>query len=287
MFSHHRIQMPRFGIAHVINASTDFFIQNLNTYTIDACEFALAMGSHPLKISTNVLLECNRLNVRASVHMPFWTNLENVNAINERELINAFKLADKIGYIATMHLGYYAGQKFDNLKHTIVHQILYALKSVNPTRGCIGLETSGKQKSIGKISEIVEIMREINDQHVTIVIDWAHLYARNRGLKPRTIEHFEEILRNAEIKLGYLPYHFHGGGIIHNNGNELAHTSVIEMHPPLPFLFQALKNIGHEDFTMIVESPTNISDIALVRKMWSNPEQYFNEAQAKQVKTLF
>jgi endonuclease IV len=112
---------------------------------------------------------------------------------------------------------------------------------------------------------------------VVPVIDWSHIYARNDGVAPYSTHDFEEIMEKFRSRLGYMPVHFHGGGIEYRNGNEVRHISARVSSPPMPYLLAALKQSGCQDFTFIVESPNSIEDANWLRGVWQYPSAFYGE----------
>jgi len=128
----------------------------------------------------------------------------------------------------------------------------------------LGIETTGKRSQLGTLDEILWILEHINNERITIVIDWAHVYARNRGVFPNTEEDFAKVLSKLE-KAGVAKFHFHATGVIHKNGSECKHLSVMSNTPPYEPLLCVLKEQGF-DFVIICENISSHIDDALYLK---------------------
>jgi len=258
-----------FGVARKFAPDIADFIKALPKQGINAYEIGFAFGI-PEFFDYSVIEAIKTSGIKITIHLPLWINLGNPknNDKNIRRLLQGLKIADELKTVAVFHLGFYGKKPFRKIFTNIVAVLREVLIEYRG-EGVLGLETTGKQSAIGTVEEILEIIEAVNDNRVTIVIDWAHLYARSNGVFPASIEDFERVLRVCENSLGYKPYHFHAGGVHFQNGNEVKHLSAQSLSPPLPNLLRALTNRGYEDFTWIVESPTSIEDALWLKQLWN------------------
>lgn len=278
--------MPKFGVARKYAKDFSDYIVMLNQNNVDAYEMGFAYGIQSDFLDEIIELS-KRYNVSLSSHLPFWINLGNSDEErNINYLVSGLKVAEKLNSVAVFHLGFYKNIKFDELKIKIVNLIKKAIESSGIKSGRLGIETTGKQKAIGTVNEVIEILELINDERVIPIIDWAHIYARSNGTYPYYPQDFKEILVNLERKIGYKPSYFHGGGIKYKGGNEVKHISAKTFEPPLPHLFVALKDLSYHDFTFIVESPDSIEDVRWLRQVWNSPKDYLKEVPNKRATTL-
>ena len=258
-----------FGVARKYAPDIANFIKMLPEQGIDAYEIGFAFGI-PESLDSGVVKAIEGSNIKVSIHLPLWINLGNPKNSEKdmKRLLQGLKIADNLGTIAVFHLGFYGGKPFDKIFRNLV-SVLKEVLTEYQGEGVLGLETTGKQSAIGTVEEILKIIEAIDDARVTIVIDWAHLYARSNGTFPVNIEDFERVLRDCEKSLGYKPYHFHAGGVRFHNGNEVKHLPARSLSPPLPNLLKALKNRAYESFTWIVESPTSPEDVLWLKRLWN------------------
>ena len=229
----------------------------------------------PEEIPKEIMSFSGRHNILLTAHLPLYINLAGDNPEKNVEyLVKGLRISHELGSIAVFHMGFYNGKKWSQIKEGAARIIRTALERFEDG-GMLGIETTGKRKALGSLEEVLDIVKLVDDERVVPVIDWAHIYARNNGVYPKTYEDFLEILEKFESELGYKPFHFHGGGIEYRNGNEVRHLSARINEPPLPFLFAALRDLGYRDFTFIVESPTSIEDVHWLREVWKYPERFF------------
>ncbi|MEM5879241.1 MAG: TIM barrel protein [Candidatus Aenigmatarchaeota archaeon] len=277
--------MPKFGVARKYTKNILDYIITLSQNNIEAYEMGFAY-SIPSVFPNEIITSSKKSGVSLSCHLPFWINLGNFkNEKNVNYLVSGLKTAEMLGSVAVFHLGFYGKKKFNDLKENIINVIQEVLKKSNVEKGKLGIEITGKQRAIGTVDEIIELINLINDDRIIPVIDWSHLYGRNNGTYPYTYDDFKEVLEKFEKKIGYRPYYFHGGGIEYKNGNEVKHTSPKINEPPLPHLFEVLQDLGYKDFIFIVESPSSIEDVKWIKEVWKSPKNF--EVPHKRPKTLF
>ena len=140
--------------------------------------------------------------------------------------------------------------------------------------GRIGIETTGKQKAIGTVDEIIEIINLIDNPCVVPIIDWSHVFARSNGLDANGYKGFSSILQRFEDECSIIPDYFHGGSVLYENGNEKKHQSARFLSPSMPSLLCVLKDRGYQNFTMIIESPDSINDINWLKKMKGDADMF-------------
>lgn len=280
--------MIKFGVARKYAKDLPEYILTLNQSNVDAYEMGFAYGI-PESLSEDIITSSKKHGVTLSGHLPFWINLGNSNNYEQNldYLVSGIKIAEQLESVAVFHLGFYNGKKWDEIKHSVINIIQNALDISGVKKGKLGIETTGKQKAIGTVDEIIELMRLIDDERVIPIIDWSHLFARSYGTYPYTQDDFLEVLNDFERNIGYKPSYFHGGGIEHNNGNEKRHISAKTYQPPLPNLFLALQDLKYKEFTFIVETPDSIEDVKWLKKVWVSPREYINKIPLKKTKTLF
>jgi deoxyribonuclease-4 len=279
-------KMPKFGVARKYAKDLPNYISILHQNKIDAYEMGFAYGI-PSSLPEKIIEFSKRYNVHLSAHLPFWINLgNNAEEKNVNYLVSGLKISEQLGGIVVFHLGFYGKKRFNELKENIVRIIQEALNLSGTKNGIMGIETTGRQKEIGTIDEIIQIIKLINSERVIPVIDWSHLYSRSNGTYPYSIQDFKEVLEKFEENLGYRPSYFHGGGVEYKWGNEVRHVSAKTFEPPLPYLFKALKDLGYSDFTFIVESPDSIEDVKWLKQVWHSPEDYLENIPNKKPKTL-
>lgn len=278
--------MKSFGVARKYAKDLPNYLISLKQSNIDAYEMGFAFGI-PTEMSNEILSLTDSLPIKISGHLPFWINLGNGEyEKNLNYLVAGLQIAEIMKSVVVFHLGFYGKKKFNFLKSKIIKIIQEAINISRIEQGKLGIETTGKQKAIGTIDEILQIIHILDDSRVIPIIDWSHLYARNNGFYPYSIEDFKEILEKFENKLNYKPFYFHVGGIEYKNGNEVKHKSAKSFEPPLPYLFAAMKDRKYSDFTLIIESPDSINDGNWLKEVWKTPEKYFKKIPPQNKKSI-
>jgi endonuclease IV len=278
---------PVFGVARKFAKDIPEYLTLLSQKKIDAYEMGFAYGI-PEDITDDIIIMAKKFNIILSCHLPFFINLGNDHTEkNINYLVSGLKIAEKLNSISVFHLGFYQNKKYNDIKEKIVRDIKESLEVSGVKKGRLGIETTGKQKAIGTLDEIIDIVNDIDDNRVFPVIDWSHLFARNSGIFPKTYDDFKQILIKIEEEQEITFNYFHGGGIEHKNGNEVKHISAKVCKPPLSYLFSVLKDLGYDNFTFIVESPDSYEDVRWLKEVWDSPENYFEMTKNKEFKTLF
>jgi len=83
-----------------------------------------------------------------------------------------------------------------HIKLVVKHckEVLNEIQNIN-----FGLETTGKHKQFGKFEELIAVAQQVDK--VKIVLDWAHIHARNGGIL-QSVNDVVEILSKLEDALG-------------------------------------------------------------------------------------
>lgn len=251
----------KFGVARKYGPDLIRYIPKLHLQNVDAFEIGYAYGTRPLTEEIKIVAE--EEGVSLSGHLPFWINLGNIAATekNVKYLVDGIRLANSMKSIVVFHLGFYGQNEFNKILGNIIQCFMLAFEEIELTDGVLGLETTGKQKAIGTIEEIVTIVNKLGKSNVLPIIDWSHLFARSNGAIASTLKSVEDVLGYFEDNcLNRLRY-FHGGSIEYKDGNEIRHISALACRPSMPIILEALYKKGYGDSTIIIESPDSINDI--------------------------
>jgi deoxyribonuclease-4 len=151
-------------------------------------------------------LKAKENDVLLSLHGSYFINFCGEKAVVEaskKRLIACCTAAEWMGaYVVVFHLGYY-GKKMqaETLKNCV-----NALREVGETMQAVGIrnvklgpETSGKISQFGSLNELLNICETVD--RTQLVIDWAHLHARDRG-RFRTVEDYRKVVETIENRLG-------------------------------------------------------------------------------------
>lgn len=267
--------MFRLGIARKYGKDLKKYIGAIADQNIDAYEMGFAYGV-PKDIPKDILTFAQDKKLLLSGHLPFWINLGNYdnNEKNVQYLLDGIKIAEILGSTVVFHLGFYGKNSFKDIRLNILSCFEQALAQVPLKNGRIGIETTGKQKAIGTVDEIIDIINLINNPHVVPIIDWSHVFARSNGSDANGYLAFSTILQQFEEKCKIVPDYFHGGSVIYENGNEKKHQSSKSFSPSMPALLCALKDRGYSDVTMIIESPDSINDVNWLKSLEGDKNMY-------------
>lgn len=212
-------------------------------------------------------------NVRISCHAPYFINLcsdekKKVEA-SKRMIIDSVTRIDAMnGDIVVFHPGYYQKltqeEAYKRVK-SACEDMMDTLEETGITDIRLGLETTGKISQFGTVEENIRIAKEVKG--CDIVVDWAHIYARNAG----RID-FGEILDKISIfKPKHLHTHFSGIEFttvgVTGKGNEKRHLTIDQGGPNYELLVdEVLKR--KIDITFISESPNLEVDAIKLRELF-------------------
>ncbi len=276
----------RFGVPCSFTADFAAYLTKIRDQGASACQIwhsdrLLANFTNSLK--THV----ENLDISVVLHLDFWFNAGNMKSSqNIRFLRKAIALAESTNGIGIFHPGYYNNVPFPELKAEFV-SLFETIFSENTTnRPLLALENDGNKKAIGKIEHLAEIIHAVNDERLTMTLDFGHFFARSNGKYPYTVEDFKEILIQTEQGLGYKPFLFHSEGIQYNNGSEVRHITLKANEPPFPYLCIALQELNYEDFTMILETPEPLLDLSWALQVWENPAIFAEKVPPRKPRDL-
>lgn len=260
--------MIKFGVARKYGKDIAKYIEKLAQQNIDAYEMGFAYGV-PEAISYEAIQVAKQHNLALSGHLPFWINLGNLNSTEKNigYLIEGFRIAELLETTVVFHLGFYGNRSYNEIKKNILNCFDRALNEIPLKKGRIGIETTGKQKAIGTVDEVIEIINLLNSTQVVPIIDWSHLFARSDGLDANGYKNFNFILQKFERNCRVRPDYFHGGSVFYENGNEKKHQSAKILAPSMLSLLDVLRDRGYDNFTFIIESPDSINDVNWLKRL--------------------
>ena len=229
--------------------------------------------------------------IYASCHAPFTislTNSKQFHLYGKKRLLKVMKLAKRLGCnIVVIHPGGYQEglKKEDHIKLVAKHckEILNEIQSID-----LGLETTGKHKQFGKLEELISVAQQVDK--VRIVLDWAHIHARNGGIL-KSVDDVIKVLLKLENTLGkeaLKNLHMHFTGVeftiiqqptlslktfltgkkeIIREGSEKKHLPINQNSPDPKLILKAIKEFNVSG-TMICESPLREKDAIQLLKMY-------------------
>lgn len=207
---------PRFGPAGVpptfrlIGAGLEDVPGLLREEGLDALEYeAIYWGGLPQIKQT----EAEKLGQKAQEN-DVWLSLHGsyfINLSGEKQIVEASKkrlLACAVGahwmkaHTVVFHPGFYSKKAKTEAFRQIVEamrDVVASMRSLGIGDVKLGAETMGKPSQVGSLEDVLGFCEEV--EQTQLVVDWAHLHARDRG-RFRTIEAFRKVVEQAEDQLG-------------------------------------------------------------------------------------
>jgi deoxyribonuclease-4 len=207
---------PRFGPAGVpptfkiMKASLVDVPKLLREEGLDAFEYqAVRWGVKPQikrDDAEKLGLEAKRNDVLLSLHGSYFINLcgeKEIVEASKRRLIACATAAEWMNaYVVVFHPGFYGNKTqrevFKNCLRAL-KEVVEALNAMGIKNVKIGPETMGRSYQFGNFDDTLSLCQEV--ERTQLVIDWAHLHARDGGLF-KTVEDFRRVVEEAERRLG-------------------------------------------------------------------------------------
>ncbi|MFA5259136.1 MAG: TIM barrel protein [Candidatus Pacearchaeota archaeon] len=231
-------------------------ISNLEEYHklgLSACEIAFTYGVyiHNDKDATQIGKAAQRLEIKLSIHAPYYINLNSKekNKIEEskKRILDCCRVGEVLGaYRVVFHAGFFGGmdkeKTYENIKKGI-NDIMDEIKK-NKWKIKIAPETMGKINVFGSIEEI---SRLVEDTGCSFCIDFAHILARDKQIDYKKINKL--FGQQSE-------WHCHFSGIEYGEKGERKHIKT-----PKEKLKELIINLPKDKKIVIInESPDMIKD---------------------------
>lgn len=232
------------------------FVQELG---LNALEVQFSRG---IRIEEEYALEvgetAKELDVKLSVHSPYYTNLgsnnEEVIQRSVDKIVMSGHMADIMGAdVVVAHPGFYTDLTPEETRQKILENASLCRDFFRDSnyKVKLGLEVMGKQQTFGTLDEIIDLCKEIGEGIIPI-IDFAHIHARtNGGLQTR--EDFEEVFEKLE-PLNLDAYYTYFTGVKYANGNEVSHIPIKKGDLNFDLLGEVILEKGL-DITVVSISP--------------------------------
>ena len=236
-------------------------IANLEEYSklgLKACEIAFTYGVYiKEKDALPIKQAADRLNMKLSIHAPYWINLNSSDKIKQKQsivrILDSVKIGNKLGVSTVVfHAGFYGKTTHEETYVNIKNKVLEIQDTIkdNSWTPKIAPETMGKINVFGSIEEIAHLVK---DTKSSFCIDFAHILARYKENKFNLIKE----------KFPYKSWHCHFSGIEYTDAGERNHIKT-----PKDSWQNLLKNLPKDkDITIINESPDMIEDSVVGLKM--------------------
>jgi len=228
------------------------------------------MGSDTAK---KINEEAKKLNVKLSVHAPYFINLNSVEKgkilASQERILSSARLAEQCGAsCVVIHLGFYGKntpeQTYTKIKEGLREVASFLKSERNPV--ILRPETLGKKAQFGSLEEILLLSKEVDG--VQPCVDFSHLHTR--GGKMNTYLEFHRILKKIEMKLGKRALqnmHIHISGSVYNAKGEMRHVNLGESDFRFDEWIQALQDFDVRGM-VICESPVQQDDALMLKNLY-------------------
>ncbi|AWR96561.1 TIM barrel protein [Acidianus sulfidivorans JP7] len=214
--------------------------------------------------------EAKKLNVRLSVHAPYFINLcsnekEKIEASKNRIIETALRAEAMNADAIAIHVAFY-GKGDQHTCYNLVKEGLIEILDKSKEQGIsnvkFGIETMAKESAIGTIDEVISLSKDTDKNRVIPYIDWAHTFARQGG----KIDYGEIIDKlQKELNLHHINSHFEG--LEMRNGKFVdVHRSIVYNTPPFMPLAEELVKRDNLSITLICESPELENDALIMKE---------------------
>jgi deoxyribonuclease-4 len=247
----------RFGPAGL--GGVDSAIDNLQEFHkrgLAACEIAFTYGIYikDTKDAEKIRQAAKELDIRLSIHAPYWINLNSKEKIkieeSKKRILDCCEIGDLLGaYRIVFHPGYYGGIDKEETYQNIKKAVLEMQEEIKKNKWKIALapETTGKINVFGSVDEILRLAEETG---CSFTIDFAHILAREKKVD------YEEILGKFKK---YKELHIHFSGIEYGEKGERRHIKTKDAE--IKELLAALKKYAQgKEIVIINESPDMVED---------------------------
>ena len=207
---------PRFGPAGVppwfkaMKAALTDVPRLLRGEGLDAFEYqAVRWGAKPQikrEDAEKLGLKTKENDVWISLHGSYFINFcgeKDVIEASKQRLIACITAAEWMkAYVVVFHSGFYGKrpqkEAFTNCLEAL-KEVVQVMRALGIKNVKIGPETMGKPSQLGSLDEVLSLCEEV--ERTQLVVDWAHLHARDRG-RFKTVDDFRKVIVEIENRLG-------------------------------------------------------------------------------------
>ena len=207
---------PRFGPAGVppwfkaMKAALTDVPRLLRGEGLDAFEYqAVRWGAKPQikrEDAEKLGLKTKENDVWISLHGSYFINFcgeKDVIEASKQRLIACVTAAEWMkAYVVVFHSGFYGKrpqkEAFTNCLEAL-KEVVQVMRALGIKNVKIGPETMGKPSQLGSLDEVLSLCEEV--ERTQLVVDWAHLHARDRG-RFKTVDDFRKVIVEIENRLG-------------------------------------------------------------------------------------
>ncbi|MCL2890887.1 MAG: TIM barrel protein [Methanomassiliicoccaceae archaeon] len=197
-----------------------------------------------------------RLDVKISLHTPYYMDLGSNNELTER-CLNNIRHAGIItnalgGDVVVTNLGLYGDSDDDEVNANIIDNVSAIMEWWKDTgiRTNLGIEITGRQEAFGSLEQVIALADAVDG--VVPIVNFPHHHARTHGSLSTTAD-FKDILEQVE-PYGKGNIHTLFSGVEHFDGNERRLTPIKRGDLKFEPLGEALVDMNL-DVTVISGSP--------------------------------
>ena len=204
------------------------------------------------------------LGIRLSIHAPYYINLASEDMQKRKDSIGRIIESCERGHHLgaadiVFHASYYGKYEKDDV-FGIVKEAITVMQDMIRENGWkvrLAPETTGKNSQWGDLGEVLRMVRETG---CSMCIDFAHLYARNRGV----IDYGKVLDKIETVKPGHIHCHF--SNIEFTLKGERRHLNLDGKPPFKPLAEELVKR--RLDATIICESPVTWEDSLRMKRIF-------------------
>jgi deoxyribonuclease-4 len=283
---------PRFGPAGVppwfraIKTALAGVPSLLREEGLDAFEYqAVRWGAKPQikrEDAEKLGLKAKENDIWVSLHGSYFMNFcgrKDIIEASQKRLIACITAAEWMkAYVVVFHSGFYSKRSrkeafakcLKALKEVVEDVRTLGIKNVK-----IGPETMGKPSQLGSLDEVLSLCEEV--EQTQLVVDWAHLHARDRG-RFKTVDDFRKVIVEIENRLGtkaVKDMHCHFSKVEFTDKGEKRHRIMDEANYGPDFTMLA-KVIAEFQLKPVIISESPILDIDAIKMQNTLQKEFRN-----------
>ena len=240
-------------------------IRKVKELGLQAMEVEFVRGVH---MKNELAKQCGevarKLGISLSIHAPYYINLASAEMKKRKEsqqrILDSCERGHHLGATHVVFHAAYYGKLSPEKTYEIVRESVQDMQSVLDRNGWkvkLATETTGKVSQWGSLDEVLTLAKETD---CSFCVDFAHLYARNRG-----VIDYDSVLDKIQ-KAGHRHVQAHFSNINYGLKGELNHL-VLDGKPPFEPLARALLD-RKLDATIISESPITWKDSIKMKEIF-------------------
>jgi len=212
----------------------------------------------------------SQLNVRLSVHAPYYINLlsekQEVVEASKKRILDSLDRAEIMNAdVVVIHTGYYGKLSEEEAREIVVErysELLEMAKEMGIKKSKMALETMAKESQFAGLEDILYVVRKLKKKVVPL-IDFAHLFARWDG----KIDYARILDEIEKLKIKHVNSHFSNMKYVVNKKKFADIHEPMNSHPPFgPLAKEILKR--DIDITIISESPILEKDSLKMKRIF-------------------